>query len=99
MEKKKKLAETREPTYPSVAQGQVTKMLFIYSYIDLKYGTHSWVWSGPLPTNRENQMLAASHTAGLPGNRTAILGTSEELKALGEYWWTEPYNLCARTEE
>lgn len=72
-------------------------MVIIYSYINLKYSIHSWIWSTAFPrekVNREKQILAASHTVGLAGKRTAILCTSEELKALGKYYRIEPFNLC-----
>lgn len=67
--------------------------MVIYSYIDLKYTTHSWIQSTPFPrekVNREKQILAASHTVGLAGNRIATFCTSEELKALGKYQRIEP---------
>lgn len=36
-----------EYTYTSVAQGQDTRMVFIYLYTDVKYDTHTWIWSSP----------------------------------------------------
>lgn len=63
-------------------------MMIIYSFINLKYSTHSWIWSTPFPrekVNKEKEILAKSHTVGLAGNRIAIFCTSEELKALGKY--------------
>lgn len=63
-------------------------MVIIYSYINPKHSTHSWIWSTPFPrekVNREKQILAASHTVELAGKRTAIFCTFEELKALDKY--------------
>lgn len=74
----------------------MTKVVIIYSYINLKYSIHSWIWSTPFPrekVSREKQILAASHTVGLAGKRTAIFCTSVELKALGKYYRIEPFNL------
>jgi len=63
-------------------------MVFIYLYIDLKYGKHSWIWSSPFPrdtVNREKRILKAPHIVELPANRIVMLCTPEEQKALVKY--------------
>lgn len=66
----------------------MTKVVTIYSSINTKYSTDSWIWSTPFPREkvyREKQILAASHTVELAGKRIAIFCTSEDLKVLGKY--------------
>lgn len=60
-----------EHTYPSAAQGQVTRMGVIYLYIDLKCSTRLWIWSSLFPreTIKRETDLGSIHIVELPVNR------------------------------
>lgn len=62
-----------EYIYTSVAQGQDTRIIFIYLYIDVKYDTHTWIWSSPVWRETVSQTLASSCTVEPPGNKTERL--------------------------